>query len=339
MSRHLESLRGAACLLLVLYHVVGSDAGSGLRIGDGWLRTTNDWLAVLRMPLFGLLAGWFYAERPAISGQLSHFVSGKAQRLLLPSLSVGSLYLIAQLVAPGVNNRSTGIPLLSPVAHLWFIQALFLVFVTVALAERIGLLRTLDRMYLTLAAAAALYLSGVGTPWLGIGGAIYLLPYVLLGIALQRFGDIKRLRDPACIILLIAAIWALAAANELDFSAERRTVAYLAVATCMMLIALASGLQSRLLIRVGSFSYAIFLFHPFFAAAARVMLEQAGLPYLVLQLPLGLVSAVAGPILVQRLLRSWPPFNTLFLGEGRPRSRSRKTAERIRPAAAGPGKA
>jgi len=38
LNLRLETLRGLACILLVLYHVVGSDPAQGLMLADGWLR-------------------------------------------------------------------------------------------------------------------------------------------------------------------------------------------------------------------------------------------------------------------------------------------------------------
>jgi len=58
LNLRLETLRGLACILLVLYHVVGSDPAQGLMLADGWLRWLNDGLAYLRMPLFTFLSGW-----------------------------------------------------------------------------------------------------------------------------------------------------------------------------------------------------------------------------------------------------------------------------------------
>lgn len=332
MRGRLETLRGGACLLLVLYHVIGMDGSSGLRIGEGWLRIASDWLALVRMPLFAFLAGWFYAERPVLAGQAGAFIQGKAERLLLPLVTVGTLYLIAQAVAPGVNHRATAIPFLMPVAHLWFIQALFIIFVVVAAAERGGLLRDLNRWYVAMAVAATVYLSGVTTPWLAIGGVLYLLPYVLLGIGLRRFGDMRRLQDPACMIVLMSAAWALAAASSADFNEERRTAAYLALATCLVLLALASRWRSELLIRVGGSSYAIFLFHAFFTAGSRIVLERAGVSSLAILVPAGMLSGVLGPLLVHRYFKNKTVAAALFLGTGWPRAVDTRTAERFRPA-------
>ena len=53
----IQSLRGLACLLLVVYHVIGATEMQGLRVHDGWLPQLTAALDAVRMPVFGLLAG------------------------------------------------------------------------------------------------------------------------------------------------------------------------------------------------------------------------------------------------------------------------------------------
>ena len=57
MNMRVETLRGLACVLLVLYHVIGIDSSTGMRVEDGPVRWLNDGLAYLRMPLFTFLSG------------------------------------------------------------------------------------------------------------------------------------------------------------------------------------------------------------------------------------------------------------------------------------------
>ena len=92
-NRNLEidTLRGLACLLLVAYHVIGATPSIGLKLSDGLLRELNDDLAYIRMPLFTFLSGFVYALRP-YAGNWSAYLKGKATRLLVPMLFVGTLF-------------------------------------------------------------------------------------------------------------------------------------------------------------------------------------------------------------------------------------------------------
>jgi fucose 4-O-acetylase-like acetyltransferase len=97
----------------------------------------------LRMPLFTTISGVVYALRPV--HELSGFpglICGKVRRLLVPLHTVGALLFLMQRIAPGVNHR----PELGDVwriclyqyEHLWFLEAIFLVFLVVGLLDANG---------------------------------------------------------------------------------------------------------------------------------------------------------------------------------------------------------
>ncbi len=300
MNRHLESLRGLACVLLVLYHVVGADPSSGLRVVEGPVRWLNDGMAYLRMPLFTELSGLVYGLRPFAPGDSSQaFLLGKVRRLLLPMLVVGTLFALLQAAMPAFNQEIANWRLLhiEPVAHFWFVEALFWVFLLVWLLERSGCLRQLPGFALASAAALALYLTVRGTRLLGIEGAIYLLPYFLAGPGVMRFGLWPRLENRwlqgalAALALLAVVSMGLPVPNP-----DRRTVWMLLAGLTLCGLCLSWHLEWRWLARIGSSSYAIYLFHVFFTAGSRMALEQAGLSIFPLQLALGLLLGLVGPI-------------------------------------------
>src|SRR6478609_4484880 len=135
-DKSLDTVRGIACVLLVLYHVVGGNSESGLRLGpDSEYQEVNQALAFVRMPLFTFLSGVVYALRPVAPGVGRHFAAGKLKRLLLPFICVSVLFAILQKLTPGTNAKLdwAEIPLVViwPYAHLWFIAALLLVFAVV----------------------------------------------------------------------------------------------------------------------------------------------------------------------------------------------------------------
>ncbi len=131
-----QTLRGLACCLLLLYHVIGATASQGLRVQDGWLRQFTEALVVVRMPVFGLIAG---AMHGLSSKRAWALVQHKAARLLLPMLSVGTLFALVQYAIPGSNFHTQDLWLLHivPVAHYWFLESLFLIFCLMALMESV----------------------------------------------------------------------------------------------------------------------------------------------------------------------------------------------------------
>ncbi len=316
MNMRIQSLRGLACLLLVFYHVVGANASLGLHVEDGALRWLNDGLAYLRMPLFTFLSGWVYGLRP-FAGNSRAFLLGKARRLLLPMLVVGTLYAVLHAMTPNTNATTSAWYLLhlQPVAHFWFVESLFWVFLVIWALERSQLIAGMKGLLLVLALSCALYLSVRGWHWLSLDGAIYLMPYFLVGLIFSRLALQSQLSSPwARLFLAAVALVAIVAMGMPIPNPDRRSVAMLLVGLSLCLLCLGSGLVVPWLTRIGRYSYAIYLFHVFFTAPIRMALHLLGLDPLTLNLLLGLLLGLAGPMLVEHLAGGfkWPAL--LLLG-------------------------
>ena len=317
MNLRIETLRGLACLLLVAYHVIGADPGMGLRVEDGWLRWLNDGLAYLRMPLFTFLSGLVYGLRP-FSGNSRAFLTGKARRLLIPMLFVGTLFAVLQALTPGTNTSAGPWYLLhiQPVAHFWFVESLFWVFLVIWALERWQRMRSLTGYLLVLGTACAVYLTVRGWPWFGLEGAIYLMPYFLAGLGFSRFNSAPWLASRWIHIgLVLIAVGAVVAMGLPAPNPDRRTLLMLAAGLSLCVLLLGSGMTAAWLAGIGRYSYAIYLFHVFFTAAARIGLERIGIDSLLVHALLGVLMGLAGPILVDRLFTpfKWPAL--LLLGK------------------------
>lgn len=206
MGRSVQTLRGLACLLLVIYHVIGSTPQYGLQIPSGPLRELCDALAVVRALLFALLAGvasgWF--PRASLGAW-----KARARRLLLPMLTVGTLFGVVRAGTAGTNATPVDWTLIHilPVGHDWFLESLFVLQTVVMLLELTGLLRRVAGWSTAFGAATIAYLAWPEPVWLGIAGALNLAPYFLLGTALVRYRTDVELRHdlPTGLLLLAAA--------------------------------------------------------------------------------------------------------------------------------------
>jgi peptidoglycan/LPS O-acetylase OafA/YrhL len=321
---HIQSLRGLAIVLLVLYKVVGTDPYVGLQVADGPLRWFNDGLAYLRMPLFTVLSGLVYGMRPLRAGDDSRaFLLGKARRLLLPMLVVGTLFALLQSVTPGTHGQISNWWLLHivPVNHLWYCEALCWIFLLVWLLERLDCISRPGQLALVWAAAALVHLFVPGTPLLAIEGTLYLLPYFLVGLAVSRFGIWMRLEgwSARALLLLLAwlAVWQLGMPT---FHNDRRTALTLLAGLALCGLVLGLRLRSGWLERLGHSSYPIFLYHIFFTAASRIALDRLGLESLQLKLLAGLTLGLVGPLLVERLASRQDWSALWLLGQSRSRS-------------------
>ncbi len=317
-SRNLQidTLRGLACLLLVAFHVVGFNENLGLRLSDGPLRVINDLLGHLRMPLFTFLSGIVYAWRP--SRQPLAFLRGKARRLLLPLLTVGTLFAVIQALVPDTNSsvRDWHMLHLLPVGHYWYLEALFLIFVLVALFESLGLLATRRGFTLVFAAAVLFSLFGSRSPYFGFNGMLYLLPYFLAGLGIQRFGLAEGLDRRAAVVMLgaVLAILLLIGTGLVD-NPPRISISALAIGLLGCTALLRLDWQWHWLARIGYYSYGIFLFHVFFSAGTRILLYRLGVEAIAPHFVLGLTAGILGPILLEKVLQEHRLGRTLLLGQ------------------------
>jgi surface polysaccharide O-acyltransferase-like enzyme len=269
------------------------------------------------MPLFTFLSGLVYGLRP-FAGNSRAFLVGKVRRLLIPMLFVGTLFAVLQALIPGTNSAVGPWYLLHirPVAHFWFLESLFWVFLVIWLLERWNLIREVKGYLLVLTLACALYLTVRGWFMLGIEGAIYLMPYFLFGLAFSRF-PLKPYLTSAWVrwgLLMLAAVAVISMGMPVS-NPDRRTVAMLAVGMSLCMLSLSLVRVVPGLAAIGRHSYAIYLFHVFFTAAVRIALNLAHIKLLPIDILLGLAIGLAGPIVLDRIASrfKWPAL--LLLGK------------------------
>ena len=324
-SRRLQTLRGVACILLVAFHTVGNHPTSGLHVADdSGYRFFANLFQYIRMPLFTFLSGFVYAYRPVLSGGLADLGRRKLTRLLLPLLCVSTLYFAATRFAPADSNGV--IPLeqmwriyVFPYVHYWFLQAIILLFAAVAILDRWQLLATPGRYALALVACIAVHLlidmtRADDVPF-GAFYALHFALYFLLGLGANRFRSL--LLQPrvswTCVALLLVAM-ALHARNllngaQLDHNGSLLEVTIAASATLAMVRLFPAF---RPLEIIGAYSFAIYLFHPFFVAAVRVAAKP--LEVLAIVFTACVIAGVVGPMGLERLLGNVPVVKTLLFG-------------------------
>ncbi len=291
----IDTLRGLACILLVSFHVVGVP-DTGLRLPEShWLARINDALFYLRMPLFSFISGFVYAARP-FQNHPGRFMQGKARRLLLPMLTLGTFYALVQRLTPGTNSDGVDnwwLLHIVPVAHFWFLESLFLIFLLVIALESLRMLARPGPFLLVFAVAALMFVFVRPPVYLGLAGATYLLPFFLSGLACRRF-DIRsrRIRGLAAMLLLCALAWLATRDSE----AVAGVLAGLVLSLSSAFLLLRSGWQVRWLAWIGGFSFAIYLMHVFFGAAARMFLNAIGVTDPYLHTLWGTAAGVLGPI-------------------------------------------
>jgi hypothetical protein len=301
-------------LLLVVYHVIGGTDLQGLRIGDGWLRQWTDGLSAFRMPMFGLIAGAMYG--------LSHkrgwdLVRNKAQRLLLPMLSVGTVFALIQIAVPYSNARIADLHLLHivPVAHFWFLESLFVIFCVLALAESKLPIVDARSWAVYFSVSVCFYLMNPGIVWFSLIGVTYLLPYFLLGVGMTRLNWDAQQQNRSSGILRIVFGAALVTVLMLQGKGlERFSLGMLGAGLLLASGFWSLGWRNALLSRIGIYSFSIYLFHVFFTSATRMSLHAMSVQDDVLILVVSVPVGVIGPVLTQHMIAKSKVVSQVVMG-------------------------
>jgi len=310
-----DTLRGLACIMLVAYHVIGITPQDGLRLHDGVLRDSNELLAYIRMPLFTFLSGLVYGWRP-LHGDWKPFLKGKIRRLIVPMLVVGTLFAVIQAVTPGANAQVADWHFLhlKPVAHYWFLESLLLIFLVIIPLEQFRVLQTKAGFAAIFFAASYFYIANTGTPWLSIAGAFYLFPYFLAGIFCTRFPlRIEHQHVTGYVVMAAIILFLLFYGHQ--YIGPRRSPNALIVGTISCVALYLTGIRSRFLAAIGNYSYSVYLFHVFFTAASRIILNRTGITEIWLLFVVGTIAGIAGPIIVDIIASKYSLSRIYLLGK------------------------
>jgi fucose 4-O-acetylase-like acetyltransferase len=341
-----QSLRGLAVILMVAGHVVGSDGERGLQVGDDSLwRLLYVGLEDLRMPLFTAISGFVYALRPLVGrGQYSGLVRGKSRRLLVPLVTVGALMFALQLVVPGVNHRPEPADAwriyLFSFEHLWFLQAIFLIFLLVGLLDVTGRLDRIQSWGVIFSVSCLLHvllLVPEQANLFSVNGALGLLPFFLLGIGFHRFREVLDLRCwlgwtlPAFTFAYALRLTVELAGIEPAAPVARALSLAVGLAGLTSVFLLRHALTSRALARLGAFSFGVYLLHVFAAAASRIALQRLGVEADPILFVVGLMAGIGLPVLFELTLGRYAIVSRLILGQRPPLRPERRKAVQTPP--------
>ncbi|MCI0158713.1 acyltransferase [Leifsonia shinshuensis] len=318
----IETLRGLACILVVMAHSPGVGLVALEYADDPW-RFGLDLLAYLRMPLFTFLSGYVYAIRPVATGASPiRFLRAKTRRLLLPMLVVGTVYILTVGLIPGWSTgglRPLWVWHIIPVMHFWFIWAIFWCFLAIAFLDARGWLSRRAWMLTAIGAifvASSLLPKGHYTP-ASILGALYLSLFFFAGIACRRFDwrGARRWWHALALGGFVLAFGTTVVLNVLGAppSADGWFGNLAGVLFCLLLVLV--RVSSRPLQWIGAHSYAIFLLHFFFIQGCRSLLDALGIHDVTFSILSTTIVALFGSIALERLFRMTRVTRFLILGQ------------------------
>jgi fucose 4-O-acetylase-like acetyltransferase len=326
---NIETLRGMAIVLVVLGHVIGSASDGGMKVDDdSFLRYVYYTFEYLRMPLFTVISGWVYALRPAAIDNAVQFMIKKARRILIPMIFVGGLYYVIQSLVPGTNfsNSLEDIwkIIVYPYTFYWYLHSLFLVFLIAAIIDSFKLMKTAFSLILvTLISILCLVFRDALIPeafpnYFGFKGAIYLFPFFVVGVGIQRFKSVfqnKTVNQIMGIILLFSlAVQQLVWFGILEYEFSESAGLGLVIGLFGTIVFFRSKLNIRPMVWIGNYSYTIFLFHSFGTSGGRIILQKIGVTSPASIFFFSLFLGLFLPIVLEKVLDKFNLTRVLFLG-------------------------
>lgn len=320
----IETLRGLALILMVVGHVIGSSAHSGMRVpDDSLLRYLYDSFVYIRMPLFTAISGYVYALRPVTSSRsVQQFLKGKAYRIAVPLLVVSSLFFVAQSFTPGTNEKPDldnffGI-FFYGYAHFWFLQAILLIFLAVVFLEKAHITKTLTGAFLVLLVSLLVpALLSEPIKIFSFYRALDLLPFFLLGLITCRFPEKLTGLLPFLLAACALTLVIIHQAYLLDLlSLPSSWVDKLgsALGLCAIYTLIHHRFNCFPLMFLGKYSFEVYLFHVFGTAGARILLNRLEIYSTVTVFTISLVAGLLLPIALKVLAQQHALSDLLLFG-------------------------
>lgn len=212
-DQSIETIRGIAILLVVAGYITRTDilpldlTHPSLTVSI--LKYLEYTLSTIRMPLFTVISAYLYASSPAALGTLKKLVSGKFRRIMVPFLAFSTIQYLFFLFVPDSGYKLTQIYKIYiwPNQQLWFLMAVFNIFILVGLLDSFNWLATPKRYFGVCLFAALAHLTLRFPGAFSAYGVNYLLPFFLLGYGIKRYPHIflsERYRSALTVIFLIS---------------------------------------------------------------------------------------------------------------------------------------
>ncbi len=324
---HVETLRGIAVILVVTGHMIGYTSTGGMRVSDDSIfRYIYFSLEYIRLPLFTVISGWVYANKPVSIDKRSNFVKGKFRRLIIPMLVISTLLFLFRMIIPGTNTtpdiRDLPLNLFQPYDLYWYLYSLFLIFLVITILDTTAFFHRVEGWFLTWVISFGVlfisenFLDPVPNLF-SFKGAVYLFPFFLLGIGIYRY-RVFLLNDKMTLFLAFVFVSTVIIQQLVWFGylpmQERHSILGMAQGISGVLLLFRLKWNNNLLVWIGGYAYAIFLFHVFFTGGSRIVLTRLGVDNQFVILVFGVLNAIVFSILAEVIMKRSRFLRYYFLG-------------------------
>ena len=314
-DQSIETLRTIALILLI-----------GLHVSEDFYPKIYEYilysLDYLRMPLFAMISGFVYALRPVNIGNERTFFLGKIKRIIIPFVIVETIYFITQTAIKGDWHKLNEIWQIYfySYEYFWFLQALFLIFLTFLVLDRFKWLEKVEHWFVWIIISVLLSLFIPKTFFLSIEGYFYLLPYFTLGYGVSRYGKVLFvaliIRMAFIAFLLGFTIHQLIWFEILNIPHVEISALGLCVGMNWVFLVFYFRFNIPLLAKLGSYSYTVYLYHGFGISVAFKMMGLLGLHEMYfLEFLLKMIVGIGVGLLVDNIANRYSITKRLFLGK------------------------
>jgi len=326
-EQSVETLRGIAIILMVAGHVIGHRSHSGLAVADDSIwRYIYYSFEYLRMPLFTAISGFVYALKPVSKEHVFKFMKGKSRRILLPFVSVATLQYTLNAIVPNVNNpvemNNIWKIYIFGYGQFWFLMAIFQVFIAIVILEYFEILSRVKGWLITFLIATALLITikqfEINISFFQFSRFLYLLPFFLLGLGLNRFKDDlfnRKTLIPVFAILIIGLFIQQYDWFTLGYTEHGRVgILGIIVGVTGIWMLFYIRKSNKFLAWLGYYSYGIYLLHVFGTAGSRIFSKFLGAENTLMLFVIGLTFGLGLPILMELVILKSKILRRIFLG-------------------------
>lgn len=312
-----ETMRGVAILMIVFLHCISTAHR------DYTFYTYFDYLTTpLHLPLFALISGVVYAFKPVSSGYYMLFVKNKIRRILIPFMVVATIFYGLRSLLPFSTHQA---PLseiwkvyIFSYEHLWFLQAIFVVFLIIAFLEYTRLISQFKYWLVILLIGFILSVNHPPINFFSLNGTAYLFPYFLLGYGLVIYNHILSQKRVIIFFLVIFILSFLTRQFvwffEINWNIPRVGYLNTLISMSFCVVAFFTFKHIPSIAYVGNHSYTIYLYHPILISASIKLFSLIGINNIHITFAFSFIIATILPILFENIVKKIPVVRTFFLG-------------------------
>ena len=314
MKNYYDPLKVFAILLVVTGHITILYDGQSFGLEENrMLSIFCSAIYLFHMPLFIALSGAIY-QIGVEKGKYYEFIpflKNKLQRIGIPFLAVGGLFLAPTLVWLGMSNKGGGflqtemnvLGCMGEERHLWYLPALFWIFMITWSLNKANINTYI--LFVLSVLVALCYSLFIDFNFMCISNGIHYLPYFLFGMLIERNKDKVDCKMFVVSLVFIGLIGGVIKVTSIGWLDNVMAILFPCTFIGILLPIAKKTLpwvkNSKLILMILNQSFAIYLFHVMIIYIVFTF-KVNSLPAAIM-VPLAFLVSIVGSILIAYILR------------------------------------